>query len=73
MLSLVLAWMLIDGISVGVGIDDGLSLLNTDRYCLLVAGTQAIIEMPDHQYQWLAVVNTGGYDLEIRHFQKWLA
>ena len=32
-------------------------------------GTQVIMKMSGHQYQWLA----GGYDLEIGHFWKWLA
>ena len=31
---------------------------------LALAGTQAMIEVSGHLYQWLA----GGYDLEIGHF-----
>ena len=39
---------------------------------LLTTGHQPdtlIIKVKDHQYRWLA----DGYDLEIGHFQKWLA
>ena len=32
-------------------------------------GAEVIINVSGHQYPWLA----GGYDLEIGHFQKWLA
>ena len=34
-----------------------------------LAGSWAIIKVSGHQHQWLA----GGYDLEIGHFEKWLA
>ena len=34
-----------------------------------LAGAQAVIKVSGHQHRWLA----GGYDLEIGHFQKWLA
>ena len=30
---------------------------------------RAMIKVKGHQYQWLA----GGYDLEVGHFQRWLA
>ena len=33
------------------------------------AGAQAIIKVSGHQYWWLE----SRYDLEIGHFQKWLA
>ena len=35
-----------------------------DQVTTMFAGTQAIIIVSDHQYQWLA----GGYDLEIETF-----
>ena len=40
----------------------------TDDPTLVIARAPAS-EVKGHQYQWLA----GGYDLEIGHFNKWLA
>ena len=34
-----------------------------------IAGTRVIIKLLGHKHRWL----TGGYDLEIGHFWKWLA
>ena len=36
---------------------------------LLTTSVWLIAKVSGHQYQWLA----GGYDLEVGHFQKWLA
>ena len=46
-------------------------MLATCKNVLLQVITQApvIIKVLGHQYWWLA----GAYDLEIEHFQKWLA
>ena len=44
-------------------------VLMTLHFTFTVADAHAIIKVLDHQYWWLA----GGYELEIGHFQKWLA
>ena len=44
-------------------------LLTTGTDDISLTGTQAIIKVSGHKYQWLA----GGYDLEIGYFKKWLA
>ena len=36
---------------------------------ITLAGARVISKVLGHLYQWLA----GGYDLEIRHFEEWLA
>ena len=36
---------------------------------IILADAQAIIKVSDHQHRWVA----RGYDLEIGHFQRWLA
>ena len=33
------------------------------------SGARAIIKMSGYQYRWLV----GGYDLEMGHFERWLA
>ena len=44
-------------------------LLTTGTDDSSLAGARAIIKLSGHQYWWLA----GGNELEIGHFQKWLA
>ena len=44
-------------------------LLTTGTDDASLVGAWAIIKVSGHQYLWLAA----GYDLEIVHFQKWLA
>ena len=44
-------------------------LLTTGADDPSLAGAQVIIKVLDHQHQWLV----GGYDLELGHFQRWIA
>ena len=39
-----------------------------DPLIITLAGVGTIIKVSGYQYRWL----TGGYDLEMGHFQKWL-
>ena len=44
-------------------------VIYTFTLIMTLAGAGAIIKGLGHQYRWLS----GGFDLEIGHFQKWLA
>ena len=46
----------------------------TQHFDYYLTGARPTIKMSGQPYQWLSCYYiAGGYDLEIRHFQKWPA